>query len=100
MAIGDQGSTFRIFDDETANTTSTEMVLTSGNQRYILVSGDLGGGDLDIQMALTKDEFVSIDGGAFTELGARLLDGIPQGARLRGVLANSTAANLTVEITK
>ena len=66
----------------------------------MIVKGAFGGGTLNIEIANEGGDFVPMDGGDFTEDGARIMFIIPKSAKIRATLSGATAPNLNVEITK
>ena len=89
-----------LFEGQTSDASSDAITLTQPGDKFIIVEGNLGGGTLNIEIANEGGDFVPMDGGDFTTVGARILFFIPKSARIRATLTGATAPNLNVEITK
>jgi len=91
---------FLLFEAQASDASSGAVVLTHPGDKYVIVSGTLGGGTLNIEISDNAGNFVVMDGGDFTTTGARILFSIPKSARIRATLTGATAPSLNVEVTK
>lgn len=89
-----------LLENQTTDTSSTAVMLVQPGDKYIIVSGDLGGGTLQAEISNDGGTFVAIDGGDFTVAAARIMFSIPKSALIRVTLSGSTGADVDVEITK
>ena len=89
-----------LFENQTADGSSDPVVLTQPGDKFIIVEGNFGAGTLNIEIANEGGAFVKMDGGDFTEDGARIMFIIPKSAKIRATLTGATAPDLNVEITK
>ncbi len=89
-----------LFEGQTSDASSAAVTLTQPGDKFIIAEGTFGGGTLNIEIANEGGNFVPMDGGDFTEDGARIMFIIPKSAKIRATLTGATAPNLNVEITK
>ena len=91
---------FLLFTNQASDASSADVVLTQPGDKYIIAAGTFGGGTLNIEIANEAGTFVPMDGGDFTEAGARIMFNIPKSAKIRATLAGATTPDISVEITK
>jgi hypothetical protein len=90
-----------LFNAETTNTTSDEVTLSAGGDKYIIVSGTMGGATVQIEIkSPTSGLWVSAEGGSFTESIARVWWRVFDNTVIRAVISGGTSASITVEVTK
>ena len=89
-----------LFENQSADGSSAGVALAQPGDKYVIVSGDLGGGTVQLEMADNGGTFIAIDGGDFTAPLARLVSGISKSSIIRARLFGATTPDVSVEITK
>ena len=102
LSNGDNGNVVVFFEAADDDTTGDPYTVVSDQRGYYLYcAGTLDGGTVDLQMQIDTYDWVTIEGSEFTEPGVKFLEGISNGAKLRGrLLGTSAGANATLIMTK
>lgn len=69
-----------------------------GAGHYIIVSGNLGGGNVGIRIQASTGEWVPFINGTLSEVGCIFLESTHSQKRIRATLTGSAGANVTVEV--
>jgi len=89
-----------LFNSETTNTSSSEFTLGAGGDKYVYVSGTMGGATVQLEIkSPTSGNWIPVEGGDFTTELARLWSRVFDNTVVRATISGGSGASITVEIT-
>ena len=101
MAHGRGKKRILLFQGQTADGNGDERKLDypgDGAGHFIIVSGNLGGGSIQLQIKAIDGSWVNILNGVISELTCTFLESTHSQRIIRAVLSGSSGANVNVEV--